>query len=209
MCARVCGLRAERAKCWGLSRLSVTEGSSAASMNFSWEWDGPYLSFGGSWEGRREHRGHMAAKQDGCESCQQSSCAGSWQVLVSSVSQKRPAKKKYKPFLNRGACFLMTSKNWKYTMRSRNKKSTEGGSESSKNQTSLSTRDYVFLFTLWCYSRHRYSFCSVMLFAAISYASDTVTLPNNLCLAEELDVNVMRKAWSMRCRIYWSQVLPE
>lgn len=109
MCTRTSGLRTEHAKCWGLLWLSVTAGSSVASMNFSWEWDRPYLSFGGSWEGRRKHRGHMVVKQDGCEFCQQNSCAGSWQVLVSSVFQKRPAKQKYNHFTTGEPAFLWSA----------------------------------------------------------------------------------------------------
>lgn len=76
-------------------------------------------------------------------------------------------------------------------MRSRNKKSTEGGSESGKNQTSLSTRDYLFSCLLPGAIPDPGMAFVQLCHLLLSHMPLTLTLPNNFCLAEELDVNGM------------------
>lgn len=53
----------------------------------------------------------IGSQMDGVESHQQNISASTWQVLLSSMSQKRPAKQKQKLLLNRGGCFLDSKRN--------------------------------------------------------------------------------------------------
>lgn len=106
------------------------------------------------------------------------------------------------PFHNRGACFLVIRRNWEETMRSRNKKSTEGGSESRKNQTSPSTRDYMFSCSL----------SGIIPDTVIAFVQLCYFLLSHMRLLYCPKLMFGWKAWcedSMRCRIYWFQVLPE
>lgn len=73
-------------------------------------------------------------------------------------------------------------------MRSRNKKSTEGGSESRKNQTSLSTKDYTFCCLLSGVIPDTGTAFVQLCYLLLSHMPDTVTLPDNLHLAEKLDM---------------------
>lgn len=112
-------------------------------MSFSWECGGPYLSFGGSWEWGRKHRGCVLVKWDGFEYCQQNSCASSWQVLFSSLSQKsHPSRSKSHFSTGEAACLL--ARETEESVRSRNKKATGGGWEGRKDNNSQSKRSDRF-----------------------------------------------------------------
>lgn len=99
----------------------------------------------------------VASQMDGFESHKQNICASTWQVLLSSMSQKRPVKQKQKLFLNRGGRFLGSRRNWRSMIRTRNKEATGGGWERRKNHRSQSRTDHtspslasgVILLYLW------------------------------------------------------------